>query len=170
MLPWTGISHFLSFGSASHSRSIRFLGSREEEPFERDSEADLSSIADYEENAEWGVLDLGNKERQEEGEEEGEEGEIERERRDMLGVLHSSTFSQSGRGIDRGSGKGTGTGRDSPPHPPAAAEDVWGVTVVTTSGAELSVHCPTHKIALALCALLRSNLIRLKKPGMSVLH
>jgi tRNA A37 threonylcarbamoyladenosine synthetase subunit TsaC/SUA5/YrdC len=41
---------------------------------------------------------------------------------------------------------------------------------VTTSGAELSVHCPTHKIALALCALLKSNLIRLKKPGMSVLH
>jgi hypothetical protein len=167
VLPWTGISHFLSFGSASHSRSTRFLGSREEEPFERDSEADLSSVADYEEKAKWGVLDLENEneEGEEEGEEEGGEGEKERERRDLLGALHSSSFSQSGRG--------RGRGRNSPPHAAAATatpEDVWGVTVVTTSGAELSVHCPTHKIALALCALLKSNLIRLKKPGMSVLH
>ena len=164
MLPWTGISHFLSFGSSSHSRSLRFLGSREEEPFERDSEADLSSVANYEEKAECGVLDL---ERQEEGEGEGEE---ERERRDMLGALNSSSYSQSAKGRDRGSG----VGRKSPPHAAVAAavvsEDVWGVTVVTTSGAELPVHCPTHKIALALCALLKSNLIRLKKPGMSVLH
>jgi hypothetical protein len=53
------------------------------------------------------------------------------------------------------------------PSPPRPGQ--WGVVVVTAGGGEVTVRCPTLKTARSLCTLLQQNNMRVKNPELSAL-
>ena len=54
-----------------------------------------------------------------------------------------------------------------PPTPSSPC--VWGVMIVQSNGTEISVHCPTHKVAVSLSLLLSQNNLRVRRPDLTSL-
>ena len=151
MLPWTGISHFLSFGPYSYPRtSLQSENENENEDcFEEKGQSSATQPAvevEVRESSRSGINTWAG----------------------SHPSLHPLVIPPGAKvevdGDVEGEGDSDRQGDSSP-----TTQGLWGVVVVT-SGGELAVHCPTQKCSLALCALLQSNVMRVKRPEMCILY
>ena len=151
VLPWTGISHFLSFGPYSYPRtSLQSENENENEDcFEEKGQSSATQPAvevEVRESSRSGINTWAG----------------------SHPSLHPLVIPPGAKvevdGDVEGEGDSDRQGDSSP-----TTQGLWGVVVVT-SGGELAVHCPTQKCSLALCALLQSNVMRVKRPEMCILY
>ena len=167
ILPWIGISHFISFG-IHHPQPI--------------SQIDAEPPTVHEDY----ILALGSDSKGKEGEVRGG-GEPDREKVQISrDILTSDAKGEEGKS----SGSKVKSKRNSKQHqfvfllksdthspaddpPPAPSprtrSGYWGVMIVTAGGGEVTVRCPTLKTARSLCTLLQQNNMRVKNPELSAL-